>query len=162
MRDFFPKPLMQMSEEELDQKVIDKLMEIEDFHELKVRVDDTDLMQVVHANKYLNYFDDGFISFTSKLGPKYDCGKLHKQGIVFPVRKIEIEYINSATFGDMVLVNTKVIKVGNTSLVLSMDCYKNIKSKDTLLVKAVIVRLILDMKKNELLKITDFFKDILK
>ncbi|MHA1292853.1 MAG: acyl-CoA thioesterase [Promethearchaeota archaeon] len=145
--------------EEKEKEIKNKLMGIEDFHELAVRVDDTDLMQVVHANKYLNYFDDGFISFTSKLNK--DCGALHKQGIVFPVRKIEIEYINSATFGDKILIHTRVIHVGNTSITLAMDCYKNTKSKDTLLVKGSIVRLILDMNKNKLLKITEFFSDIL-
>lgn len=147
------------TESEKETKIIEKLMGIEDFHELAVRVDDTDLMQVVHSNKYVNYFDEGFISFTSKLNK--DCGELHKQGIVFPVRKIEIEYMRSATFGDNILIHTRVIKVGNTSLTLAMDCYKNNKSKDTLLVKGTIVRLIMDMKTNKLIKIIDFFNDIL-
>ena len=143
---------------EHEQKIINKLIGIEDFHQLAVRVDDTDLMQVVHANKYLNYFDDGFISFTSKLNK--DCGELHKEGIVFPVRKIEIEYINSATFGDKILIHTRVIKVGNTSMTLSMDCYKNTKSTDNLLVKGTIIRLIMDINSKKLIRITDFFSDI--
>ncbi|MHA1147189.1 MAG: acyl-CoA thioesterase [Promethearchaeota archaeon] len=148
-----------MSIEERDQRIIDKLMGIEDFHTLDVRVDDTDLMQVVHSNKYVNYFDEGFISFTSKLNK--DCGELHKQGIVFPVRKIEIEYLRSATFGDKILIHTKVINVGNTSITLAMDCYKNTKSNDTLLVKGTVVRLIMDMNSKELIKITDFFSNII-
>jgi len=44
-------------------------------------------------------------------------------------------------------------------MTLAMDCYKNNKSKDTLLVKGIIVRLIMDMNNNELIKITDFFSD---
>ncbi len=150
---------MTAANEENEQKIIDKLLGIDDFHELTVRVDDTDLMQVVHANKYLNYFDDGFISFTSKLNK--DCGALHKQGIVFPVRKIEVEYINSATFGDNILIHTRVIKVGNTSITLAMNCYKNTKSKDTLLVKGIIVRLIMNINGKKLIKITDFFSNII-
>ena len=142
---------------EKDKVVIDKLLGIEDFKEIEVRVDDTDLMQVVHSNKYLNYFDDGFISFVQKLNK--NCGELHKEGIVFPVRKVEIEYIRSATFGDKIIIHTRVIKVGNTSITLAMDFYKNNKSKDTLIVKVIIVRLIMDMKKNELIKITNFFSD---
>ena len=143
---------------EKDNIVINKLLGIEDFKEIEVRVDDTDLMQVVHSNKYLNYFDDGFISFVQKLNK--NCGELHKEGIVFPVRKVEIEYLRSATFGDKILIHTRVIKVGHTSIILAMDCYKNNKSKDTLLVKGVIVRLIMDMNTNELIKITDFFIDV--
>ncbi|MHA1273738.1 MAG: acyl-CoA thioesterase [Promethearchaeota archaeon] len=142
-----------------EKKIVEKLLDIEDFHELAVRVDDTDLMQVVHANKYLNYFDEAFISFTSKLNK--DCGALYKQGIVFPVRKIEIEYIRSATFGDNILIHTRVLKVGNTSITLAMDCYKNTKSSDTLLVKGIVVRLIMDMNTGKLIKITDFFNDII-
>lgn len=142
-----------------EKKIVEKLLDIEDFHKLAVRVDDTDLMQVVHANKYLNYFDEAFISFTSKLNK--DCGALYKQGIVFPVRKIEIEFIRSATFGDNILIHTRVLKVGNTSITLAMDCYKNTKSSDTLLVKGIIVRLIMDMNTGKLIKITDFFNDII-
>ena len=142
-----------------EKKIVEKLLDIEDFHKLAVRVDDTDLMQVVHANKYLNYFDEAFISFTSKLNK--DCGALYKQGIVFPVRKIEIEYIRSATFGDNILIHTRVLKVGNTSITLAMDCYKNTKSSDTLLVKGIVVRLIMDMNTGKLIKITDFFNDII-
>ena len=143
---------------ETEKKVIDTLLNVEDFKEIEVRVDDTDLMQVVHANKYLNYFDDGFISFISKLNK--NCGKLTKKGIVFPVRKVEIEYLNSATFGDTIIVHTKFLKIGNTSMTLTMDCYKNIKSKEKLCVKGIIIRLIMDMNTNKLIKVTEFFSDI--
>ncbi len=142
---------------EEEKEIIDKLMGTEDYKEIEVRVDDTDLMQVVHSNKYLNYFDDAFISFTQKL--KKNCGELHKQGIVFPVRKVEIEYIKSATFGDTILLYTRLLKVGTTSITFAINCYKNTKSEDTLLVKGIIVRLILNMNTNKLVKITDFFKD---
>ncbi len=142
---------------EREQKIIDKLLGIEDFHVVPVRVSDTDLMSVVHSNTYLNYFDEGFISFTSKLNK--DCGALHKEGIVFPVRKVEIEYIKSATFGDNILIHTRVTKIGNTSITLAMNCYKNTKSQENLLVTATIVRLIMDMNSDKLIKITDFFND---
>jgi YbgC/YbaW family acyl-CoA thioester hydrolase len=146
-------------DEEKENKIIETLLNTEDFKEIEVRVDDTDLMQVVHANKYLNYFDDGFVSFTSKLNKS--CGELMKEGIVFPVRKVEVEYLQSATFGDKIIVHTKILKVGNTSMTIAMDCYKNRKSKDMLLVKGMIVRLIMDMNKKSLLKVTDFFSDII-
>jgi acyl-CoA thioester hydrolase len=144
---------------EREKEIIETLLNNEDYKEIEVRVDDTDLMQVVHANKYLHYFDDGFVSFVSKLNK--NCGELTKKGIVFPVRKVEIEYLQSATFGDKVIIHTKILKVGNTSITIAMDCYKNRKSKDTLLVKGIIVRLIMDMNKKNLVKITEFFNDII-
>jgi len=144
---------------ENEKKIIETLLSIEDFKEIEVRVDDTDLMSVVHANKYLNYFDDGFISFLSKLN--MDCGALHRQGIVFPVRHVEVDFINMATFGDIIIIHTRVLKVGNTSITLAMDLYKNRKSNDSLLVKAKVIRLIMDMNDNKLIKIAEFFNDIL-
>ncbi len=148
-----------LSESEIAEKeIVDKLLGIEDFKEIEVRPSDTDLMSVVHANIYLNYFDDAFISFLSKLNKP--AGMLSKKGIVFPVRKVEIEYIKSAVFGDKILVNTRVTKVGNTSITLAMDCYKSQKSISNLLIKGVIVRLILDMNSNKLIKVSDFFKDL--
>lgn len=142
-----------------EKKIIESLLSIEDFKEIEVRVDDTDLMSVVHANKYINYFDDGFISFTSKLGK--DCGALHRQGIVFPVRYVEMDFLKMASFGDTIIIHTRILDVGNTSMTLSMDCYKNRKSNDSQLVKAKVVRLIMDMNDNKLIRITDFFRDII-
>ncbi|MFX0073144.1 MAG: acyl-CoA thioesterase [Candidatus Hermodarchaeota archaeon] len=144
---------------EREKKIIDTLLNMEDFKEIEVRVDDTDLMQVVHANKYINYFDDGFVSFVAKLNKS--CGDLAKDKIVFPVRKVEIEFLRSATFGDKIIIHTRFLKIGNTSMTIAMDCYKNVKSSETLLVKGVIVRLIMDMNKNNLIRVTDFFNDIL-
>lgn len=42
-----------------------------------------------------------------------------------------------------------------------MDCYKNRKLNDSQLVKAKVVRLIMDMNDNKLIRITDFFRDII-
>ncbi len=148
-----------MSESETaEKKIVDKLLGIEDFREIEVRPSDTDLMSVVHANIYLNYFDDAFITLLAKLN--IFAGNLSKKGIVFPVRKAEVEYIQSARFGDKILVHTRITKIGNTSITLAMDCYKNPKSPANLLVKGVIVRLIQDMNTNKLIKISDFFKDL--
>ncbi|MFX0103537.1 MAG: acyl-CoA thioesterase [Candidatus Hodarchaeota archaeon] len=146
-------------EQEKEKKIREKLLDIEDFKEIEVRVDDTDLMGVVHANKYLNYFDDGYISLMKKLDK--DCGALHKEGIVFPVRKIEVEYIKSAEFGDTIIVGTRILKIGNTSMTIGMSCYRNKIAKDALVVKGTIVRLIMSMENKELLNIIKFFDDII-
>ena len=46
-------------------------------------------------------------------------------------------------------------------MTFSIYCYKNRKSEDALLVKGIIVRVILDMNTNKLIKINYFFKDAL-
>lgn len=142
--------------EEKETRIRNKLLITEANKEIEVRVEDTDLMGVVHANNYFNYFDDGFASLMSNLN-KETAGFVRKK-IVFPIRKAILEYENSARFGDVVVVRSKVKKVGTTSITLSMECYR--KSNNQLLVKGECVRVIMDMNENKLLNIIEFFSDI--
>ncbi len=83
--------------EKREKRIKEKLLGIEDYTEVPVRAEDVDFMSIVHFNEYLNYFDFGFVSITSKLN--FNVFESVKNGIVFPVKKVEIEYANSAIFG---------------------------------------------------------------
>ncbi|GAI03155.1 unnamed protein product, partial [marine sediment metagenome] len=83
---------------------------IEDYTEVPVRAEDVDFMSIVHFNEYLNYFDFGFVSITSKLN--FNVFESVKNGIVFPVKKVEIEYTNSAIFGDIIKIHSRLLKIG--------------------------------------------------
>ena len=78
-----------MTENEKEKKIIEKLMDIEDFHELKVRVSDTDLMDVVHSNIYINYLQIIIIFFcassvSSQITPVLICRtKAHRKIISY-------------------------------------------------------------------------------
>lgn len=143
--------------EEREKKFKEKLLGIDDYTEVAVRAEDVDFMSIVHFNEYLNYFDYGFVSITSKLN--FNVFESVKNGIVFPVKKVEIEYANSAIFGDIILVHSHLLKIGNTSMRFVHECYR--KSDNVLLAKGVMVRLIMDMNTNKLIKITEFFKDLI-
>lgn len=138
---------------ELEQKVKQKLLDTRDFTTLKVRVDDTDLMQVVHFKNYLMYFDQGFVSFMD--GIVQGVSKCVEEGIVFPVKRIEIIYENSAKFGDTVLIETRVKDIGKKSITFLHDLYR--ESDKALLAKVESVRLAMDWNTKKLLNVVDFF-----
>lgn len=142
---------------ELEQKVKKKIFAIRDFTTLKVRVDDTDLMQVVHFKNYLMYFDQGFVSFMD--GIVQGVSKCVEKGIVFPVKRIEIIYEDSAKFGDTVLIETRVKEIGKKSITFLHDLYR--KSDNSLLAKVESVRLAMDWNTKQLLNVVEFFADYL-
>lgn len=143
--------------EEREKRIKEKLLGIEDYTEIPVRAEDVDFMSIVHFNEYLNYFDFGFVSITSKLN--FNVFESVKSGIVFPVKKVKIEYANSAIFGDIIKVHSRLLEIGNTSMTFAHECYR--KSDNVLLTKGVMVRLIMDMNTNKLIKITEFFKHLI-
>ena len=138
---------------ELEQKVKKKLLDTRDSTTLKVRVDDTDLMQVVHFKNYLMYFDQGFVSFMD--GIVQGVSKCVEEGIVFPVKRIEIIYENSAKFGDNVLIETRVKEIGKKSITFLHNLYR--ESDKALLAKVESVRLAMDWSTKQLLNIIEFF-----
>lgn len=142
---------------EREDKIKQKLFELKDSTTLKVRVDDTDLMQVVHFKNYLMYFDQGFVSFMD--GITQGVSKCVEKGIVFPVKRIEIIYENSAKFGDTVLIETRVKEIGKKSITFLHDLYK--ESDRVLLAKVESVRLAMDWNTKTLLNVIDFFANYL-
>ena len=142
---------------ELEQKVVQKLLDTRDSTTLKVRVDDTDLMQVVHFKNYLMYFDQGFVSFMD--GIVQGVSKCVEEGIVFPVKRIEIIYENSAKFGDTVLIETRVKDIGKKSITFLHDLYR--ESDKALLAKVESVRLAMDWNTKQLLNVVEFFANYL-
>lgn len=141
----------------MENEIINKLLKIKDSTLIKVRVDDTDLMGVVHFKNYLMYFDEGFVSFLNII--THDIAAIVNKGIVFPVKRIEIIYEDSLKFGDKVIVKTNLKHIGNTSMTFTHDLYR--ESDNALLVKVECVRLIMENKTKKLLKITEFFRNFI-
>jgi len=53
------------------EEIEDRLLKFKDKCRVKVRFNDTDMMDIVHFKNYLVYFDDGFVSFMNNfLAPK--------------------------------------------------------------------------------------------
>ncbi len=142
---------------ELENIIKKKLLELTDSTVVKVRVDDTDFMGVVHFKNYLMYFDDGFVSFITKTCET--ANKIIEKGIVFPVKKVTVIYENFAKFGDSIKVNTEVKAIGTNSLTFIHELFKN--SDNSLLATIECVRLIMELKSKKLLNVAEFFKNYL-
>ena len=142
---------MSSSREELKKK----LMDIEDTAEVTVRFSDVDAGGIVHFRNYLIYLDDGFvhlINFFTCNAPFKDL--VHRE-IFFPVRKVDIAYEHSAIFGDIIVVKSKIVHIGNKSFTFYHEMFR--KENMRLLAKGNCVRLIVDGKQSKLLNILDFF-----
>lgn len=70
----------------------------------RVRFYETDGMRVAYHGNYLNWFEEARVEYLRKGG--ISLTDLMEEGIVFPVVEMHVEYIKSAYYDDVVLVNT--------------------------------------------------------
>jgi len=140
----------------MDEQLRKKILTTKDVCRVKVRFNDTDSMGIVHFKNYLVYFDDGFVSFMNNLLSPLRIEETVHQGTVFGVKKVDIIYEGAAEFGDYILVETQVKKIGHSSLTFHHELFK--ESDKTLLATIDCVRLIMELKSNKLLNVIEFFK----
>ncbi len=74
--------------------------------EIRVRYGETDKMGVVYYGTYALYYEVGRTDLMRKYGVTYKS--LEDQGIQLPVLSMESEYIKSAFYDDIIIVNTFV------------------------------------------------------
>ena len=111
-----------------------------------VRFEDTDAMSVVHFNRYLIYFEDGFISFLNAIGmPPWE----HiKRGIVFPIVESHCKYEASARFGDTLEVTTRIEKITTHSLTCKHEVRR--KADGKLLAYGTLVRVCYSLEQKKI------------
>ena len=114
-------------------------------------------MGVVHFKNYLVYFDDGFVSFMNNIQDPLAVENALKSGIVFPVKKVDIEYEGYAEFGDHVIIKTRIKDIGDTSITFLHDIYR--ESDDALLAKVECVRLVMELESKKILNVKQFFSE---
>lgn len=139
----------------MEDTLLKELLNAEDSIEVKVRFNDTDAMGVVHFKNYLVYFDDGFVSFMNNIQDPLAIKNALKSGIVFPVKKIDIEYEGYAEFGDHVIIKTCIKSIGDTSIVFLHEIYR--ESDNALLAKVECVRVVMELESKNLLNVKQFF-----
>jgi acyl-CoA thioester hydrolase len=88
---------------------------------MKIRVyyEDTDAGGIVYHSNYINFCErarsEAF--FEKGMNPHLNIGS-------FVVRKLECDYLAPARLGDLLDVETKLIEVKNSSLVIEQNVYK--------------------------------------
>ncbi|MHA1241413.1 MAG: acyl-CoA thioesterase [Promethearchaeota archaeon] len=143
----------------MNNKLIEKLVEVKDRTRIKVRFNDTDAMGIVHFKNYLVYFDDGFVSFMNNILYPKRIEETVREGTAFGVKKLDITYEGSAKFGDYIIVDTQIKKIGTSSITFQHEIFREVDM--ALIAKVECVRLAMELKTNKLLNVINFFTSYL-
>src|SRR5690606_13426687 len=79
------------------------------FTHIRVRYGETDQMGVVHHGKYAQYLEMGRIDWLDQFAISY--AKMEKEGIIMPVREMNIKYLQPARFDDLIKVETSLREI---------------------------------------------------
>ena len=80
----------------------------------KIYYHDTDAGGVVYYANYLKYFEEARTELLKEKG--VDISKLSEEGILFAVRKVEIDYKTPARYADTLIITACLSKVKNATL----------------------------------------------
>ena len=105
-------------------------------HSLPCRVyfEDTDAGGVVYYANYLKFYERARTEFLRELGYQQDV--LLQQNIVFVVRQIAVDYIQSASFNAMLRVDTRIEQLKKASVVFRQEIFQQDADGDTLVNRA--------------------------
>jgi acyl-CoA thioester hydrolase len=98
--------------------------------ERKIYYHDTDAGGVVYYANYLKHLEEGRTEFCRHRG--IDTAALLARGFSFPVVHVEVDYKSPARYGESIRIETRVEKLGESSIHFSQEIRRN----GQLLVKA--------------------------
>jgi acyl-CoA thioester hydrolase len=96
----------------------------------KIYYHDTDCGGVVYYANYLKYFEEARTEYMNKRG--VDLRQQAKQGFLFVVKGVDINYKAPAHYADLLTITTEIVRARNVSLEFSQQ----VKREDKLLVSA--------------------------
>ena len=96
----------------------------------KIYYHDTDAGGVVYYANYLKHLEEGRFEFCLSRG--INMAESEKEGAIFPVVHLEIDYKSPARYGDIVEVFTRIEKLGFSSV----HFIQEIKRDNVALIKA--------------------------
>lgn len=99
----------------------------------KIYYHDTDAGGVVYYANYLQHLEEGRFEFCLSKG--VNIAESAKQGAIFPVVRMEIDYKSPARYGDIVEVFTHIEKIGFSSI----HFIQEIKRDNVTLIKAKMI-----------------------
>jgi len=125
--------------------------------EIRVRYADTDHFGVVYYANYLNWLETGRTEILRDNG--IDYAQLEKGDMFAPVVRLEVDFKNAPGYDDIVVVETVIEKIGNSSVTFS---YKITRKGDNLfLAEAKTVNVFINTKR-EKVSVPDEVRKILK
>ena len=94
-------------------------------HHLKIKIyyEDTDAGGVVYYANYLKYLERARTEFLSEKG--INVSQYHREGIVFVVIHVDIDYKRPAILGDIIDVTTEIVEMTNATITLKHHVLKD-------------------------------------
>ncbi len=87
---------------------------------VRVYYEDTDSGGVVYYANYLKFMERARTEWLRQLGFEQD-ELLKKEGILFAVRRVSVDYLRPARFNDELLVSASISKQGRASLTFQQE-----------------------------------------
>jgi thioesterase III len=118
--------------------------------EIKVRGYHVDHFDHVNHARYIEFLEEGRWDYFEKNHQLTDY--CHKNGVVHAVVNININYRKSATVGDVLRIETEVLKSGNTSVIMIQKVIS--KKTEILMAEAEVTNVFLDAKSGDTVPLT--------
>jgi len=124
--------------------------------EIPVRSTEVDYLGHVNNAKYLEYMEWGREDWIKQVGYSFD--ELVNRGIGTVTVNINIDYLGECYKGDLLVVNTRPLKTGNTSFVMHQEIFK--KDSGIKVSDAHITIVLIDLTTRKSMAIPDFLKEL--
>ena len=85
----------------------------------KVQYYETDMMGVVHHANYLHWMEEARIDFMDRMGFPYQ--RMEAEGVLSPVKSIQVNYLKPCTFGDEVDITVGVKEFNGVVITMMYD-----------------------------------------
>lgn len=120
----------------------------------RVRYGETDQMGIVYHGNYAQYLEMGRVEWLRDLGVTYKS--MEDNGIQLPVINLQIKYLKSAKYDDLITVETILKKQPLVKIEFDYKIYNETKE---LLVEANTVLAFMSVEKNKPIKCPDYILD---
>lgn len=123
-------------------------------HPIEVRYADIDVMGHVNNAIFLNYFEQGRISFFQQnFGDSWDW---NKYGII--VARNEIDYLKPVLLHDKIYVTAEIGKMGNKSFQMTMRVFKAEGGEEIDCARGVVTVVCFDYQQKTTIPVPDVWK----
>ncbi len=122
---------------------------------IRVRYAETDQMGYVYYGNYATYYEVARVENLRALGFQYK--KLEEQGVMMPVRELQVRYVQPAKYDDLLCIKTFVKAMPSARMVFDYEIFNQ---ENILLNTGQTTLVFVDMKTNKLLRCPEILKNL--
>ena len=91
---------------------------------IDLRYSDTDQMGVIYHANYLSFFEQARTTFYKDVGFHYH--ETEQEGIIFPVRHVDVTYLSPVRFGETIHIDTRVHELSRIKVTYYHEMYNHV------------------------------------